>query len=284
MDKDKLETHGNENRREDDGLADRFRELRRRKGWTLKEVADQLGTSPQAVSNWEHDQNKPDIDMLPAIASTFDVSVDALLGYQRTHYQAKYQAEGLYWGEVIWEVAYDVLRLMPPTGPVRLLDVGCGEGQAATFFARNGYIVSAFDIADEGLRKGRLLAERARVEVNFFRADLLNYEPEGCFDVVYSRDVLEYVPPQDRPRVMGCLQAHTALGGLNVMSVFVEKSFIETAPDWEPHEFYWQTGELFAYYGRDWKFERIEEAVIDCSSSGVPHQHCMDVMIARRMR
>lgn len=42
------------------------------------------------------------------------------------------------------------------------------------------------------------------------------------------------------------------------------------------------SGELFALYG-DWRFEHMEEKIFDCNSSGVPHQHCMDVMVARKM-
>ncbi|MBP3475699.1 MAG: hypothetical protein J6K48_05210 [Lachnospiraceae bacterium] len=30
----------------------------------------------------------------------------------------------------------------------------------------------------------------------------------------------------------------------------------------------------------DWKIELLEEVIFDCDSSGVPHQHCMDVVIA----
>ena len=66
------------------------------------------------------------------------------------------------------------------------------------------------------------------------------------------------------------------------MNVFVEKPFIPTPPDWEEKEYFWKTGELFCYYN-DWKMERMEEYVFDCDSSGVCHQHCMDVMIAGKM-
>ncbi len=77
---------------------------------------------------------------------------------------------------------------------------------------------------------------------------------------------------------------HTAVGGLNVLDTFVEKNFIDTAPDWERgKEFYWQTGELFSYYRGNWKLELCEESIFDCDSSGIPHKHCIDMMIARKM-
>lgn len=44
----------------------------------------------------------------------------------------------------------------------------------------------------------------------------------------------------------------------------------------------WQSGELLQYY-HDWKIELLEEVIFDCDSSGVPHKHCMDVVIARKI-
>ncbi len=65
------------------------------------------------------------------------------------------------------------------------------------------------------------------------------------------------------------------------MNVFVEKPYLPAPPDWEEKEYFWRTGELFYHYS-DWKMERMEEYVFDCDSGGARHQHCMDVMIARR--
>ena len=44
---------------------------------------------------------------------------------------------------------------MPPTRPLKVLDIGCGEGKDAVFFARNGYDVTAFDLSKEGIEKGK---------------------------------------------------------------------------------------------------------------------------------
>ena len=171
---------------------------------------------------------------------------------------------------------------MPPVRPLRLLDVGCGEGQAAVFFARNGYTVSAFDVTASGIEKGRQLAELHRTEVDFFQADLLNYQPESTFDIVVSSGVLQYIPPAERRRVLEGYKAHTAVGGIHVLNVFVDKPFLPVPPDWEEEETFWSSGELLSCYA-DWKVEQLEERIFDCDSSGIPHQHCMDVLIARKM-
>ena len=265
--------------------------LRKEHRMTQEQLANLLGVAPQSVSRWENSQVYPDTELLPQIASLLHVSIDALLGHRAeggsaTHYEDKYQNSTYYWGNDVWSGCYDVLKLMPPIRPLRLLDVGCGEGQAAVFFAKNGYTVSAFDLAESGIEKGRQLAALHHVDVDFFRGDLLDlrldYRLEQDFDIVYSSGVLQYIPPQARAQVIENLKAHTAVGGIHILNVFVKKPFVETAPDWEAHEYFWHSGELMGYY-HDWKFEYLEEKIFDCDSSGIPHQHCMDVLIARKI-
>ena len=61
-------------------LDKNLQELRRKKGVTQESLADHLMISAQAVSKWERGESLPDIALLPAIASYFNVTVDDLLG------------------------------------------------------------------------------------------------------------------------------------------------------------------------------------------------------------
>lgn len=61
-------------------LGNNIRENRRRMNLTQEQLADEFGTSPQAISRWENGTTYPDIEMLPMIASFFGTSVDAMLG------------------------------------------------------------------------------------------------------------------------------------------------------------------------------------------------------------
>lgn len=47
---------------------------------TQEELAEQLGISNQAVSNWETEQNNPDEDVLIKLADIFNVTLDELFG------------------------------------------------------------------------------------------------------------------------------------------------------------------------------------------------------------
>ena len=57
-------------------------ENRRRRGMTQDQLAEHLGVSKAAVSKWETGASYPDIFMLPKLASFFDISIDALMGYE----------------------------------------------------------------------------------------------------------------------------------------------------------------------------------------------------------
>ncbi|MBR6789358.1 MAG: helix-turn-helix transcriptional regulator [Oscillospiraceae bacterium] len=62
-------------------LGTKIRELRRRDGRTQENLADALGVTPQAVSRWESGGSYPDMEIIPAIANYFGITIDELFGY-----------------------------------------------------------------------------------------------------------------------------------------------------------------------------------------------------------
>jgi tellurite methyltransferase len=197
-------------------------------------------------------------------------------------YDQKYAQSDFYWGKKPSTFCLKVLELLPVDRPVRLIDIGCGEGRNAVFFARNGYQVTAFDLAASGVDKTRQLAAQAGVHVNAFKADMLEYRLTETFDVVFCHGCLQYVPQEMRQALLENYKQHTNSGGLNVLSAFIKKPFIGQAPDAEATTQKWVSGELFTHYD-DWRLDFCTEIIFDCMSSGVPHKHAMDQLIARRM-
>lgn len=135
-----------------DKLAKNISRYRKEKGLTQEGLARKLGITFQAVSKWENAQTLPDLFLLPNISNALEVSVDKLLGYafqdkQVSIYEQEYKIPQYYWGIEPSKICYRVLELMPPTKPLKLLDIGCGEGKDAVFFARNGYDVTAIEQA-----------------------------------------------------------------------------------------------------------------------------------------
>ena len=60
-------------------IANRLVQLRKKYGYSQEELAEKLGISRQAVSKWEAEQTKPDIDKIKEIAQFFNVIFDYLL-------------------------------------------------------------------------------------------------------------------------------------------------------------------------------------------------------------
>lgn len=59
--------------------------LRKAKGLTQKELAEQLNVSDKAVSRWERDECAPDLSLIPVIADIFGITSDELLRGRRNN-------------------------------------------------------------------------------------------------------------------------------------------------------------------------------------------------------
>jgi tellurite methyltransferase len=205
------------------------------------------------------------------------------LGDQMTNpYDQRYERPDFYWGKSPSQICYQVLQVLPPDRSLRLLDIGCGEGRNAVFFARNGYHVTAFDASPKGIEKTKQLAAEVGVPIEAFVADINQFRLGDTYDVLFSTGVFQYVATEQRNSLFANYRDFTSVGGLNVFSVFVKKPFIAKAPDTERTAHHWISGELLTHY-RDWKIEFCAEEIFDCMSSGVPHQHAVNRVIARKV-
>lgn len=71
-----------------DSIGKQIRVLRRKKGMTQEQLAELLNLSPQAVSKWETGLALPDISLVTTLAAIFNVSTDALFGFDRKEIEA----------------------------------------------------------------------------------------------------------------------------------------------------------------------------------------------------
>ena len=60
-------------------VPERIQELRKSKGISQEELANELGISRQAVSKWESGQSSPELDNIVALSEYFGVSADHIL-------------------------------------------------------------------------------------------------------------------------------------------------------------------------------------------------------------
>jgi transcriptional regulator with XRE-family HTH domain len=60
-------------------FSEQIKKIRTNNKITQQQMADKLGISRQAISNWENDRNLPDIEMLITIAQVFNITLDELI-------------------------------------------------------------------------------------------------------------------------------------------------------------------------------------------------------------
>lgn len=65
-------------------IGTKIKELRKRDGITQEQLAMKLNVTPQTVSRWECETAYPDITAIPILANIFGVSIDTLMGYDKT--------------------------------------------------------------------------------------------------------------------------------------------------------------------------------------------------------
>lgn len=60
-------------------MGEKILRLRRARGWSQEELAEQLNVTRQAISRWESESSKPDAVKITALCGIFGVSADYLL-------------------------------------------------------------------------------------------------------------------------------------------------------------------------------------------------------------
>lgn len=200
----------------------------------------------------------------------------------RTIYQKLYEAEEYYWGKEPAKFLNQLITMKPPRPGMKILDIGCGEGKDAVYMAKKGYTVTAFDLTESGIAKTKQLAAETGVKLNAYVDDINTFQTDERFDIIYSSGTLQYLYDDQIDGFFEKVQRMTNPHGLNYFNVFVEKPFLEQAPDWDKEEKLWQTGWLFTHYA-EWKIHTINETIINCESGGTPHKHCLDSILAEKI-
>ena len=65
------------------GFGEKLRELRKEKGLTQKQLAEQLGNAQSAIYYWETNKQEPNISALKKLCEFFNVSSDYFIGLEK---------------------------------------------------------------------------------------------------------------------------------------------------------------------------------------------------------
>jgi len=249
-------------------LGERIHDLRKKSKMSQDKLAQKLGVSYQAVSKWENHVSSPDVGLLPELSDVFGVSIDYLLkgSYNRQvdYYDNLYKKNDIYLNPPS-EMCIELLKLMPPNKPIKVLELCCGEGDDAIFLARNGYKVTCFDLSEYAIGKLNRKADLLGLSINSFVADIREFNFEEAYDVIYSKFGIHYIPMHLRRDWIDTCMSHTRKNGINAFTTFVEKPYLDKSLE-KDNISKWATGDLVSYYN-NWLFEEMKEEIIDYDQS-----------------
>jgi SAM-dependent methyltransferase len=167
--------------------------------------------------------------------------------------------------------------------PGAALDVGCGEGADAIWLAARGWRVTALDVSQVAIERGRAEAEVAGAEIEWVRAGLAEAAlPPGAFDLVSAQ--YPALPKTAFGDELHALLAAVAEGGtlLVVHHADVDRHRA-IAHGFDPED-YVSHEDVVAALGEGWVVEVDEKRPrVVPESGGGSHHHDDLVLRARRV-
>jgi cyclopropane fatty-acyl-phospholipid synthase-like methyltransferase len=167
--------------------------------------------------------------------------------------------ESAYEGVPPWDIGRpqkEFVRLAE-AGVIRgsVLDIGCGTGENALYFAALGHEVWGVDAAPTAIRKARGKAKDRRVEATFVVHDALQLQRLGrTFDTVIDSGLFHTFSDEDRNAFTTSLGAVLPRGGRYLMMCFSEHE----PGDWGPRRV--TQAEIRKTFRAGWRVESIRRA------------------------
>lgn len=145
-----------------------------------------------------------------------------------THWEQRYAERPQIWSG---RVNARLEQIVPQIDGDVVLDLGCGEGGDAIWFAEHGWEVVAVDVSSTALARAAEEADKRGVlsHIDFQQHDLTQSMPEGPFDLV-SAQFFHSLVDMDRPAILRRAAATVAPGGTLLI---VDHG---GAPPWAPEE------------------------------------------------
>jgi ubiquinone/menaquinone biosynthesis C-methylase UbiE len=110
-------------------------------------------------------------------------------------------------------LTYDKLEIKRPVK--RVLDLGCGNGRHAIYFAREGMEAWGIDISSTAIEWAQDWARRESLEVDFRVGNIAQLPyPDQYFDVVVSHGVLDHISMDDAKQAVAEVARVLTTGGL----------------------------------------------------------------------
>jgi cyclopropane fatty-acyl-phospholipid synthase-like methyltransferase len=199
-------------------------------------------------------------------------------------YDQGYLSCPCFWGTTPGKLVSELDKLLDYSSDLSILDIGCGEGKNAVFFARKGVNVKAIDISKAGLSNAyKSWPDYKRVE--WLCADIRNTDlPHNTYDVVIAYGLFHCLEtPKEIYNEIRKMQTSTKIGGYNLLCAFNDRHQNLTAhpgffPTLMPHEFY---KNIYS----EWDLIYISDQDLHETHphNNIPHSHALTRLIARKI-
>jgi SAM-dependent methyltransferase len=200
-------------------------------------------------------------------------------------YESGYRACPCFWGTEPGSLVKELSSFLGGEfASLRVLDVGCGEGKNAIFFASRGAVVRAIDVSEKAISNGQAAfgcPMGLRWEVGDIRQMPLGTEE---FDIVVAYGSLHcFATEEEVTNTLERLKTNTVIGGFHVICAFNDRDQdLSAHPDFTPlllkHEEY-----LSFYAGWQLLHTSDSDLVENHPHNLIVHHHSMTRIIARKL-
>ncbi|MBQ8210561.1 MAG: helix-turn-helix transcriptional regulator [Clostridia bacterium] len=168
-------------------IGNKIRELRKQRGITQEQLAENVGVSFQAVSKWENNIALPDITLAPVLASYFCISMDELFDFSLK--EIEYEVEK------IVQKAYE-FRESNPCESKRILDEGLKKYPENDILLNNLLYVMNYTQKPDGTitLATKLIEKTTQDEVKYDALRFLAYAYKAKGDLKSAKAAIEQIP------------------------------------------------------------------------------------------
>ncbi|MDR4904773.1 class I SAM-dependent methyltransferase [Bacillus mycoides] len=123
--------------------------------------------------------------------------------------------------------------------PGKVLELGCGPGRNAIYFAEKGCLVDAVDLSQESIQWATERAKEKNLHVNFIYNNIFDLQiEEGTYDIVYDSGCFHHIAPHRRMNYINLVKKALKPGGYFAITCFVQGGELGGADitDWEVYK------------------------------------------------
>lgn len=168
-------------------IGNKIKELRKERGITQEELANNIGVSFQAVSKWENGIALPDITLTPVLASYFGVSMDELFDFSLQQIESEI--------EKIAADAYE-FRESDPQKSKSILESGLKQYPENDLLLNSLlYVLNYNDNPNETIKiAGKLIEKTTQNDIKYDALRFLAYAYKANGDLKSAEAAIEQIP------------------------------------------------------------------------------------------